>query len=60
MIRWYDENTLVIKTKKINLDQVKDFLDRFGLQFVKEKHGNGPEHYSCTASSGEVLEIYPL
>jgi predicted enzyme related to lactoylglutathione lyase len=35
------------------------FYRSLGLPFEKEKHGSGPEHYSC--STGEVLiEIYPL
>jgi lactoylglutathione lyase len=35
------------------------FYRLLGLPFVREKHGNGPEHYCC--SEGEVLiEIYPL
>lgn len=57
MVKWYDENTLVIKTK--NIDKIRDFLSFFGLKFISEKHGDGPEHYSCTSPDGKVLEIYP-
>jgi len=28
------------------------------MQFVREKHGGGPEHYSCSMG-GSVFEIYP-
>lgn len=54
---WYDENTFVIKTDDIEV--VKEFLEDFGLTFVREKHGDGPEHYACV-SGNKVLEIYPL
>lgn len=53
---WYDENTFVIKTD--NIEAVKEFLEDFGLAFVLEKHGDGPEHYACE-TEGKVLEIYP-
>jgi lactoylglutathione lyase len=54
---WHDENTFVIRTGDIEV--IKEFLESFGLTFVLEKHGNGPEHYACE-SGGKVLEIYPL
>lgn len=53
---WYDENTFVITTPDI--EAMKKFMESFGLTFVREKHGNGPEHYACE-SDGKVLEIYP-
>jgi lactoylglutathione lyase len=48
---------LVIKTHQI--DMLKDFYQALGLSFIVEKHGNGPEHYSCDLD-GTVMEIYPL
>ena len=48
---------LVIKTHQI--DMLKDFYETLGLAFIIEKHGNGPEHYSCDLD-GTVMEIYPL
>lgn len=48
---------LVIKTHQ--LDMLKDFYEALGLSFVVEKHGKGPEHYSCDLD-GTVMEIYPL
>lgn len=56
-VKWYDENTLVIKSKDI--EKTRTFLSSFGLVFVEEKHGEGPIHFSTTSSDGKVLEIYP-
>lgn len=53
---WYDENTFVIRTRDI--ESMREFLETFGLTFVLEKHGSGPEHYACEIE-GKVLEIYP-
>jgi lactoylglutathione lyase len=41
-----------------NLDRVLEFYRAIGLNFVCEKHGNGPEHYSCDLD-GVIFEIYP-
>ena len=35
------------------------FYAALGIEFVKEQHGSGPEHYSGKAGSA-LLEIYPL
>ena len=53
---WIDEKTFVLRVKDI--EKMKSFLESFGLVFVREKHGDGPEHYACE-SGGKVLEIYP-
>lgn len=53
---WYDEKTFVLAVDDI--ERMKAFLEQFGLVFVHEKHGDGPEHYSCERN-GKVLEIYP-
>lgn len=38
--------------------ELRKFYELLGLQFQKEQHGNGPEHFACDL--GEVvLEIYP-
>ena len=47
---------LVIRCKDI--DRSKSFYESIGLKFKKEKHGNGPEHYS-TDNDGIVFELYP-
>ncbi|MFK7776378.1 MAG: VOC family protein [Saprospiraceae bacterium] len=50
---------LVIKTNQ--LEKQKSFYEQFGLVFQKEKHGNGPEHFSSIIEKQNiVLEIYPL
>lgn len=47
---------LVIRCKDIEVS--KDFYQMLGLSFIKEKHGNGPIHYSCEYN-GCVFELYP-
>lgn len=49
-------NLIVLKTE--DKERLKDFYQTLGLQFVQEKHGDGPIHYSCEMQ-GLVLEIYP-
>ena len=47
---------LVLKTQQ--MAALREFYTRLGFQFVEEKHGNGPQHYSAQLGSG-ILEIYP-
>ncbi|RVU86544.1 VOC family protein [Leucothrix sargassi] len=47
---------LVIRCE--NLEVSKNFYQLLGLSFTKEKHGNGPTHYSCE-ENGTVFELYP-
>ena len=50
---------LVIKTNQ--LEKQKSFYEKIDLVFQKEKHGNGPEHFSSTIETQNiVVEIYPL
>lgn len=42
----------------LDIDESKRFYEQLGLSFVKEKHGSGPEHYSCEYD-GVVFELYP-
>jgi lactoylglutathione lyase len=37
----------------------RQFYETIGLDFVEERHGEGPEHYACDLQ-GMILEIYPL
>ena len=37
----------------------RQFYETLGLEFVEEKHGEGPVHFACDFL-GMVLEIYPL
>lgn len=50
-------NLLVLRCKK--LETSKQFYERLGFTFVKEKHGGGPLHYS-SQDAGFVFELYPL
>lgn len=50
-------NLLVIYCDDIELN--KKFYECLGFQFIKEKHGKGPIHYS-TNINGLILEIYPM
>ena len=50
-------NLLVIRSRDI--ERAKNFYSELGMLFGKEKHGNGPEHYS-SGNDGFVFEIYPL
>ncbi len=47
---------LVMRCK--NIDTSKLFCESLGFQFQREKHGNGPEHYSAEID-GFVFELYP-
>lgn len=52
-----DEQTvLVVKTNKV--EEVKSFLEGYGISFTQEKHGDGPIHYSVV-NGNIVFEIYP-
>ncbi len=37
-----------------------DFYETLGLNFILEKHGDGPEHFSCKIGEGLMLELYPF
>lgn len=50
-------NLLVLRCKELEMS--KQFYELLGFDFVKEKHGNGPMHYSSQVA-GFVLELYPL
>jgi len=41
-----------------SIEQSKYFFELLGLSFTKEKHGDGPVHFSTTLSK-TVLELYP-
>lgn len=49
-------NLLVLRTPDI--DRLGRFYEALGLAFVRERHGNGPEHLA-SAEGGATLEIYP-
>ena len=47
---------LVVRCKDVEVS--KSFYQLLGLSFVKEKHDNGPTHYSCEHGDF-VFELYP-
>ena len=49
-------NLIVIKTQNVEIS--KSFYELLGINFQKEKHGNGPIHYSSNID-GVIFEIYP-
>ena len=49
-------NLIVLRCKDIK--QSKKFYEMLGFTLQKEKHGNGPVHYSANIN-GLVLELYP-
>lgn len=51
-----DEEVFVLYVH--DMERLKTFFERLGLQFEEEQHGNGPKHFAC-AYDGTVLEIYP-
>ncbi|WP_254506884.1 VOC family protein [Anatilimnocola floriformis] len=48
---------LVLKTRQ--LERLKDFYENLGIEFVEEKHGDGPLHFAGKLGDA-VFEIYPL
>ena len=51
-------NLLVLRS--VDIHRARTFyLRALGLPFVRERHGDGPEHYSYQVD-GFVLELYPL
>ena len=48
---------LVLRTHR--LEELKKFYESLGVEFVKERHGQGPSHYAGSMGSA-VLELYPL
>ncbi|MBZ9559861.1 MULTISPECIES: VOC family protein [unclassified Modicisalibacter] len=50
-------NLLVLRCRE--LEASKQFYELLGFGFVKERHGDGPLHYS-SQDAGFVFELYPL
>jgi catechol-2,3-dioxygenase len=48
---------LVLRTHR--LEELMKFYESLGIEFVKEKHAQGPVHYAGAIGSA-VLELYPL
>jgi lactoylglutathione lyase len=50
-------NLLVLRAA--DMAALVQFYAALGIEFNKEQHGSGPEHYSGKAG-GALLEIYPI
>jgi hypothetical protein len=48
---------LVLRTHR--LEELKKFYESIGVDFVKERHGQGPFHYAGAIGSA-VLQLLPL
>ena len=44
--------------RTVELEETVEFFQRMGLEFVKEQHDKGPEHFACERD-GVLFEIYP-
>lgn len=51
-------NISLLVIRCLDISKSKSFYELLGLSFIKEKHGAGPEHYSCE-HDGVVFELYP-
>lgn len=49
-------NLVVIRSHEI--EKAVQFYTALGLAFIREQHGNGPEHWAST-SGRSTFEIYP-
>lgn len=50
-------NLLVLYSDDV--EACREFYEGMGLDFAREKHEAGPEHYSARLADGCVLELYP-
>ncbi|MFJ8017002.1 glyoxalase/bleomycin resistance/dioxygenase family protein [Streptomyces sp. NPDC096339] len=41
------------------LEECRRFYRDLGLDFIAERHGQGPEHYAAVLPGGMVFELYP-
>jgi lactoylglutathione lyase len=48
----------LIVLRSADLDLAAKFYGQLGINFVRERHGTGPEHLTCRLGT-LVLEIYP-
>jgi len=48
---------IVLRTHR--LEEVKRFYESLGIEFVKEKHAQGPPHYAGAVGAA-ILELSPL
>lgn len=48
----------LVVLRSLELDRLCGFYQMLGLAWVRERHGNGPEHFTTTVEDF-VLELYP-
>lgn len=49
-------NLIVLRCR--DLDSARRFYECLGMEFVRHRHGDGPEHVAAEGDTG-VFEIYP-
>ena len=50
-------NLVVLRAR--DAERHVSFYSGLGLDFVRHRHGSGPEHFACE-DQGSVFEIYPV
>ncbi|GGO30315.1 hypothetical protein GCM10011574_66570 [Microbispora bryophytorum] len=48
---------LVLYTDR--LEECRAFYGALGVEFTRERHGEGPRHYAAVLADGTVFELYP-
>ncbi|QQS22657.1 hypothetical protein IPM19_03425 [bacterium] len=48
--------SMVVYTRQ--LSRMRDFYKAIGLDLIEEKHGDGPQHFSCKMNN-VLIEFYP-
>ncbi|MEU6408554.1 glyoxalase/bleomycin resistance/dioxygenase family protein [Microbispora sp. NPDC046933] len=48
---------LVLYTDR--LEECQAFYGALGVEFTRERHGRGPQHYAAVLADGTVFELYP-
>jgi predicted enzyme related to lactoylglutathione lyase len=48
----------LVVLRSADIARAAAFYSKLGIEFVREKHGSGPEHLACSLGK-VVLEIYP-
>lgn len=50
-------DSIVVYTTRVEV--CREFYAGLGLEFTRERHGKGYEHYAAVLDDGGVFEIYP-
>jgi lactoylglutathione lyase len=49
----------LVVLRSTDIEAAAEFYRCLGLEFVRQRHGDGPEHFAAETMGG-VFEIYPL